>query len=132
MKTFTVNTNEDVFDLQHLLAAGERPDRIVAFKYVRRAHKESKRCSPYEAGQKRMLTYPKGETISVRKFDKSSDYICAAGIHVASKEWCREDRLNWDEPKSAFLTLKVEVLGDIVMPGHTDGKFRTNRVKVLT
>ena len=132
MKTFTVNTNADVYELKDLLEAGERPARIVAFKYVRRVYKESKRCSPYEYGEKRMLTYPKSETISVKKFNKDEDFQCAAGIHVGSKEWCQTDLTYWDDPKSAFLILKVEVLGNIVIPQLTDGKFRTNHIKVLT
>ena len=132
MKTFTVNTNADVHELKDLLKTGERHDRIVAFKYVRRVYKESKRCSPYEYGEKRMLTYPKGETISVKKFNKDEDFQCAAGIHVASKEWCQTDLTFWDDPESACLILKVEVLGNIVIPQLTDGKFRTNRIKVLT
>jgi uncharacterized protein YjbI with pentapeptide repeats len=73
------------------------------------------------------IRYEKGKTVSVDNAETNPAITCAAGINVASLDWCMKE---W---RTGYRILVVEFTAkDIAaIPTATDGKFRLHACKVV-
>ena len=103
-----------------LLMLLDQPGKIRAYKLV-----DAKLKSPIQSSGK--LTYKIGATIKVDDANTDPTEHCAAGVNVATLDWCLRE---W---KEGYRVLIVEfTAADIaVIPTATDGKFRLFRCDVV-
>ena len=101
-----------------LLLLLDQPGKIRAYKLVN-ANMEG----PYNGG----VIYKKGEICSVTDANTDDTAQCAAGINIATLDWCMKE---W---RHGYHILIVEFTAkDIAaIPIATDGKFRVHRCKVV-
>jgi hypothetical protein len=101
-----------------LLILHEQPGKIRAYKLVNKQME-----GPYNGG----IKYETGNEIVVDDADEDTTSQCAAGINVATLDWCLR---NWQE---GYRVMIVEFTAkDIAaIPTATDGKFRLHRCKVI-
>jgi hypothetical protein len=94
---------------------------LVVFKFV----DLPERSSPYRTP---VIIYKKGETVTVTRWSANPKAMCAAGINVASRDWCRDMRGQCQR----IIRLSVRVCDIVCIPNHSDSKFRVKRAKVLS
>ena len=101
-----------------LLMLLDQPGAIRAYKLV-----DAQGVGPFNGG----VTYRVGESVRVKKANTDPTEHCAAGINVATLDWCLA---NWQE---GYRILIVEFTAkDIAaIPTATDGKFRLHRCLVV-
>ena len=101
-----------------LLILAEQPGKIRAYKLV---NQESE--GPFSGG----IKYKIGKSYTVTDADGDVSKQCAAGINLATLDWCMK---TW---KSGFKILIAEFTAkDIAaIPTATDGKFRVHRCKIV-
>ncbi len=101
-----------------LLFLNDQPGAIRAYKLV-----NSKNEGPYRGG----IVYEMGNDYAVDSANTDTSEQCAAGISVATLDWCLQ---HW---KKGYQVLIVEFTAkDIAaIPTATDGKFRLRRCKVV-
>jgi hypothetical protein len=101
-----------------LLILQDQPGKIRAYKLV---NKELE--GPYNGG----IKYKTGEEINVPDANTDVNEQCAAGINVATLDWCLR---NWQE---GYKVMLVEFTAQDIaaIPTATDGKFRLRRCKVI-
>ena len=91
---------------------------LVAFKLVTQAGE-----GPFNGG----IVYTPGESLSVGNANTDPLQDCAAGINVATLDWClREWRATYRILRVAFTTADIAAI-----PTTTDGKFRLHRCRVV-
>jgi hypothetical protein len=96
----------------------EQPAAIRAYKLVK-----PDGTGPYNGG----VIYRVGEDIEVKDADTNPNESCAAGINVATLDWCLRE---WQE---GYRILVVEFVKEDIacIPTATDGKFRLRKCKVV-
>ena len=101
-----------------LLMLLDQPGMIRAYKLV-----TAQGVGPFNGG----LTYQVGDSYEVTAADTDVREQCAAGIHVATLDWCLRE---W---RDGYRVLIVEFCAaDIAaIPTATDGKFRLHRCRVV-
>ena len=101
-----------------LLMLLDQPGLIRAYKLI-----DSGGEGPYNGG----ICYEQGQSYSVESANTDPGAQCAAGIHLATLDWCMKQ---WRE---GFRILVVEFSAkDIAaIPTATDGKFRVHRCRVV-
>ena len=101
-----------------LLMLRDQPGRICAYKLVNKNYE-----GPYNGG----IKYQVGTTCKVDDADTDINKQCAAGINVATLDWCLRE---WCD---GYRVLIVEFTAkDIAaIPTVTDGKFRLHKCKVV-
>ena len=95
----------------------DQPGKIRAYKLV-----DEQNEGPYNGG----IKYIVGQSISVDNAD-TSDEQCAAGINIASLDWCMKE---W-EPGRKILLVEFEAKDIASIPLGTDGKLRVHRCDVV-
>ena len=101
-----------------LLMLLDQPGLIRAYKLI-----DSGGEGPYNGG----ICYEQGQSYSVESANTDPGAQCAAGIHLATLDWCMK---HWRE---GFRILVVEFTAkDIAaIPTATNGKFRVHRCRVV-
>ena len=101
-----------------LLLLHDQPGRIRAYKLTNESGE-----GPFQGG----ITYELGKTYKVMNANCDEAAHCAAGINLATLDWCIN---NW---KRGYRILIAEFSAkDIaVIPTATDGKFRVHRCKIV-
>jgi uncharacterized protein YjbI with pentapeptide repeats len=101
-----------------LLMLLDQPGSIRAYKLV-----TDEGIGPFNGG----ITYQVGESYEVADADTNPHEHCAAGINVATLDWCLKE---WQQ---GYRVLIVEfTAADIAcIPTATDGKFRLHRCRVV-
>jgi len=101
-----------------LLMLLDQPGKIRAYKLV-----TAKNAGPFNGG----IVYEVGKPYAVKNADTNPNEHCAAGISLATLDWCM---MNW---KEGFKILIAEFTAkDIAaIPTATDGKFRVHRCKIV-
>jgi len=101
-----------------LLMLLDQPGPIRAYKLVTSAG-----VGPFNGG----ITYAIGETCEVADASTDTDLHCAAGINVATLDWC----LNEWQPGYRVLIVEFTAADIAAIPTATDGKFRLHRCRVV-
>jgi uncharacterized protein YjbI with pentapeptide repeats len=106
--------------VQPLLMLLDQPGKIRAYKLV-----TADGFSPMQNSQR--LLYEIGKTVSVDDVNTNINDLCAAGINVATLDWCLK---NWQK---GWHILIVEFTAEDIacIPTASDGKFRLHRCKVV-
>ena len=101
-----------------LLMLFEQPGKIRAYKLVNDAMQ-----GPFNGG----ITYKLGEHYEVAEANTNPAIPCAAGINLASLDWCLKE---W---RTGYRVLIAEfTAADIAaIPTATDGKFRVRRCQIV-
>ena len=94
--------------------------KIRAYKLVTADGK-----SPLQTGN--ALSYAKGATLEVTDANTDPLVHCAAGINVATLDWCMA---NW-RVGQRIMVVEFRAKDIAVIPTATDGKFRVHRCKVV-
>jgi uncharacterized protein YjbI with pentapeptide repeats len=95
----------------------DQPEKIRAYKLV-----TSKGVGPYNGG----ITYEMNGEYSVDNAD-CTDEQCAAGINLATLDWCMRE---WREGYR-ILVAEFQSKDIASIPMATDGKFRVHRCKIV-
>ena len=103
-----------------LLVLLDQVGKIRAYKLVTANGK-----SPIQSSGR--LVYSKGETIEVNDANTDPAQHCAAGINVATLDWCMD---NWRQGHR-ILVVEFTAKDIACIPTATDGKFRLHRCKVV-
>jgi uncharacterized protein YjbI with pentapeptide repeats len=103
-----------------LLMLLDQPGKIRAYKLV-----DADLRSPIQSSGK--LKYEIGKTISVEDANTNPNDHCAAGVNVATLDWCLS---NWREG-NRVLVVEFEAKDIACIPTATDGKFRLFRCDVV-
>ena len=101
-----------------LLMLLDQPGKIRAYKLV-----NEKNEGPINGG----LKYPVGKTVKVGDADSNPLQQCAAGINVATLDWCLRE---W-KPGYRILIVEFTAKDIACIPTATDGKFRLHRCDVI-
>jgi hypothetical protein len=102
-----------------LLMLLDQPGPIRAYKLV-----NADGIGPFNGG----LTYRVGDSCEVKDADTNPSNHCAAGINVATLDWCLRE---W-QPGYRVLIVEFTAQDIAAIPTATDGKFRLHRCKVIT
>ena len=96
----------------------DQPGAIRAYKLVNESGQ-----GPFNGG----VTYTIGETVEVAGASTDVNVQCAAGINVATLDWCLRE---W---RAGYRVLVVEFTAQDIaaIPTATDGKFRLHRCRVV-
>ena len=110
----------DPLRAQPLLMLLDQPGKIRAYKLV-----TADGLSPMKASGK--IKYEIGKTVSVEGANTDVTDLCAAGINVATLDWCLK------EYQDGWRILIVEFTAKDVacIPTASDGKFRLHKCKVV-
>ena len=73
------------------------------------------------------IKYEVGKFYAVKNADTDESELCAAGINVATLDWCLKE---WKEGWRLFL-LEFHSKDIAAIPTYTDGKFRVKKAKVV-
>ena len=103
-----------------LLMLLDQPGKIRAYKLV-----DEKYRSPIQPRGK--LTYKIGDDISVDDANTDPMDHCAAGVNVATLDWCLK---NWSAG-NRVLVVEFEAKDIACIPTASDGKFRLHRCTVV-
>jgi hypothetical protein len=103
-----------------LLMLLDQPGKIRAYKLV-----DADLRSPIQSAGK--LKYEIGKTISVMDANTNPNNHCAAGVNVATLDWCLS---NWREG-CRILIVEFEAKDIACIPTATNGKFRLFRCDVV-
>ena len=101
-----------------LLMLLDQPGPIHAYKLV-----TADGVGPFNGG----ITYQIGETCEVPNANTDPSIQCAAGINVATLDWCLQA---W-EPGRRVLIVEFTAEDIAAIPTSTDGKFRLHRCRVV-
>lgn len=101
-------------------AAEDQVGKIRAYKLV-----DADGRSPIQSTGK--LTYVKGETVECKKANTDPAAACAAGINVATLDWCLREWLTGRR----ILVVEFTAKDIAAIPHGSDGKFRVHRCKVV-
>jgi hypothetical protein len=101
-----------------LLMLYDQPGKIRAYKLVNKQGE-----GPYNGG----IKYKVDECCNVKDADVNTDRQCAAGINVATLDWCLK---NWQSGYKVLI-VEFEAKDIAAIPTATDGKFRLHRCKVV-
>jgi hypothetical protein len=96
----------------------DQPGKIRAYKLV-----NEKDEGIYNGG----LKYIIGKSASVKNANTDENVQCAAGINVATLEWCMRE---WKE-EMRILLVEFDVKDIAAIPIGSDGKFRLHRCDVV-
>lgn len=96
----------------------DQPGLIYAYKLV-----APDMAGPYQGG----IKYEMGKTYHVANANNDESDPCAAGINLATLDWCLKE---WEE---AYRILIAEFAAEDIaaIPTATDGKFRVRRCKIV-
>ena len=103
-----------------LLMLLDQPGKIRAYKLVTTDLK-----SPVQSSGR--LTYDIGKTIKVKRANTDPNDHCAAGVNVATLDWCLK---NWSEGLRVLI-VEFEAKDIACIPTASDGKFRLHRCTVV-
>jgi hypothetical protein len=101
-----------------LLLLHDQPGTIRAYKLV-----NEKNEGPYNGG----IVYKIGETYEVKNANTDPQEQCAAGINLATLDWCMK---NWREGYRIFIA-EFTAEDIAVIPTATDGKFRVRKCTLV-
>jgi hypothetical protein len=101
-----------------LLMLLDQPGSIRAYKLV-----TDEGIGPFNGG----ITYQVGESYEVADADTNPHEHCAAGINVATLDWCLKE---W-QPGYRVLIVEFTAADIACIPTATDGKFRLHRCRVV-
>jgi hypothetical protein len=112
-------------------ATGAQPERCTPLLMlldqpgVTRAYKlvTARGVGPFNGG----ITYQVGESYEVADADTNPHEHCAAGINVATLDWCLKE---W-QPGYRVLIVEFTAADIACIPTATDGKFRLHRCRVV-
>ncbi len=96
----------------------DQPGKIRLYKLVKENGK-----GPFNGG----ITYEKRRVYTVKDANTNENEQCAAGINVATLDWCLN---NWREGYRV-LVVEFEAKDIAAIPLGTDGKIRLTRCKVV-
>jgi len=108
----------DPYRCTPLLMLLDQPGKIRAYKLV-----DANGVGPFNGG----ITYCVGKSYEVNNADTDAGVACAAGINLATLDWCMNE---W---KQGYRILIAEFTAkDIAaIPTSTDGKFRVHRCEIV-
>ena len=101
-----------------LLLLYDQPGKIRAYKLVN--HNDE---GIYNGG----LKYIIGKTLSIKKYETDENIQCAAGINLATLDWCISE---WRETYK-ILICEFTAKDIVAIPTATDGKFRVKKCQVI-
>ena len=101
-----------------ILILREQPGKIRAYKLVNNRNK-----GPYNGG----IIYRAGGTYEVSGANTDESVVCAAGINVATLDWCMREWV----PGYKILVVEFTAIDIAAIPPGTDGKFRLFRCTVV-
>ena len=101
-----------------LLMLLDQPGPLRAYKLVNK-----RSVGPFNGG----ITYKIGESVEVTDADTDPTNECAAGINVATLDWCLRE---W-QPGYRVLIVEFDVADIACIPTATDGKLRLHRCVVV-
>ena len=101
-----------------LLLLLDQPGKMRAYKLVNENNE-----GPFNGG----LNYEIGQTVSVSNANTDPTEHCAAGVNVATLDWCLRE---W-RPGYRILIVEFEAKDIACIPHATDGKFRLHRCDVI-
>ena len=111
----TIHEFMDFYGLKHT------KKKAIFYKAVRKID------GVYRSDYNPSFFYEIGENVKER-CDKGTNRNCSFGIHISHLDWALNYGKNWDN----LAILEVETnIEDIILPENSDGKVRTNCVKVL-
>ena len=96
----------------------DQPSLIHAYKLVRENGE-----GPFNGG----IIYAEGQECAVANANRDENVQCAAGINLATMDWCLS---NW-EPGYRILVAEFTAADIAAIPHATDGKFRVTRCKIV-
>ena len=96
----------------------DQPGKIRAYKLV-----NADFIGPYNGG----VEYKVGKTVSVDDANTDDTQHCAAGINIATLDWCMRE---W-QPGYRILIVEFTAADIACIPIATDGKFRVHRCEVV-
>jgi len=108
--------NSSLYPELYILKMLPAETKLRAWKYL------VKGKSPYQH-----IEYVIGEKYSCDDFESDERILCAAGLNVATLQWCLYDNYSADE----FIEVEFPVSAIIAIPFATDGKFRVKEFTVL-
>ena len=96
----------------------DQPGKIRAYKLV-----NSKHAGPFNGG----IVYLEGKSYEVEDANTDETVQCAAGINLATLDWCMKE---W---KEGYKILIAEFTAEDIaaVPTATDGKFRVKACKII-
>ena len=103
-----------------LLMLLDQPGKIRAYKLV-----DASLRSPIKSSGK--LTYDIGATIAVKGANTDPQDHCAAGVNVATLDWCLK---NWSKGYR-IVVVEFEAKDIACIPTASDGKFRLHQCTVI-
>jgi hypothetical protein len=96
----------------------DQPGKIRAYKLVK-----SDGEAPFNGG----IHYDLDKSYQVEDANTDETVQCAAGINVATLDWCRKNwQVGW-----RILVVEFEAKDIAAIPISTDGKFRLHRCKIV-
>ena len=101
-----------------LLMLLDQPGKIRAYKLV-----NADNVGPFNGG----ITYETGKKYSVEDADTDDQKQCAAGINLATLDWCMKE---WKESYK-ILIAEFTAKDIAAIPIATDGKFRVHRCEIV-
>jgi len=110
--------NYNRFRTTPLLMLLDQPGAIRAYKLV-----TAEGDGPFNGG----ITYEVGRSYEVLDANTSETEACAAGLHVATLDWCMRE---WREGYR-IIVVEFEAKDIAAIPVATDGKFRLFRLRVV-
>ena len=96
----------------------DQPGKIRAYKLV-----NADLVGPFNGG----IKYEIGGEYSVTDANTNDQIQCAAGISLATLDWCMKEWL----PGYRILIAEFEAADIAAIPVATDGKFRVHRCKIV-
>ena len=96
----------------------DQPGKIRAYKLVK-----ENREGPYNGG----IIYETGKTYTVKDADENETTQCAAGINLATLDWCMQ---NWKKERR-ILIAEFTAKDIAAIPIGSDGKFRVRKCKIV-
>ncbi len=110
------NINKNITTPLYMLI--DQPGKIRAYKLVTESGE-----GPWNGG----LKYEIGKSVKVEDACTDEDQQCAAGINIATLDWCMKE---WREGRK-ILIVEFTAKDIAAIPIGSDGKFRVHRCKVI-
>jgi len=96
----------------------DQPGKIRAYKLVKENGE-----GPFNGG----IIYEIGKSYEVKEADKNEATQCAAGINLATLDWCIQ---NWESGRR-ILIAEFTAKDIAAIPINSDGKFRVRKCKIV-
>ena len=96
----------------------QQKGKLRAFKYLNGS------TSPYQNQE-----YKIGETYETDEYNSDERFLCAAGLNVATLDWCLRDT-NCDLRKT-YIEVEFDAKDIVAIPYNSDGKFRVKKLTVI-